>query len=351
MIKCWAKLMMMIFVALSVFFREDGPFSVSSMCSSLSPWAKQVADWDSPSPSSNRPIFGDRNRLGILGSWYCFCHHCCCYFSCSYRYYIMIVTTNTIVVNIITSITSVTSVTSVATITIVLILLLVLPYITTIYYYYLLFIILTYSYYPCVTWGRDLYAPVGYSCDSVRGRRSSGEWLWASHFATGGPAVLSSAIVRGVAKWLSGPLSMLISACRPGWDCRWLCHYADIGGYSDKRWDFWISYVRTNPQGFCPKGLEADQAYHKMVQWCAVSLPGSLSRPPETAKIHKVISFDSFSPSSTWTRPKLLDPLGKDLQVKKFLDNLRVIPGRRSTGQRVSLSFFNGNPPRNLGCK
>jgi hypothetical protein len=87
-------------------------------------------------------------------------------------------------------------------------------------------------------------------------------------------------------------------------------------------------------------------------KWCsAVSLPGSLSRPPETAKIHKVISFDSFSPSSTWARPKLLDPLGKDLQVKKFLDNLRVIPGLRSTGQRVSLSFFKGNPPRNLGCK
>ena len=86
----------------------------------------------------------------------------------------MIVTTITIVVNIITSITSITSVTSVATSTIVLILLLVLPYITTITNC-LLFIILTYSYYPCVIWGRDFYAPVGYSCDSVRGRRSSGE--------------------------------------------------------------------------------------------------------------------------------------------------------------------------------
>jgi hypothetical protein len=39
----WAKLMM-IFVALRFFFREDGPFSVSSMRSFLSPWAKRVAD-------------------------------------------------------------------------------------------------------------------------------------------------------------------------------------------------------------------------------------------------------------------------------------------------------------------
>ena len=68
------KLMLTIFWHFVVFFRQHGPFSVSSMCSFLSR-AKRVDCWDSPSPSGMEPpqqwdreMNKSNPRLGVLGS-------------------------------------------------------------------------------------------------------------------------------------------------------------------------------------------------------------------------------------------------------------------------------------------
>ena len=53
-------------------------------------------------------------------------------------------------------------------------------------------------------------------------------------------------------------------------------------------------------------------------KWCsAVSLPGSLSRPPETAKIHKVISFDSFFTIQHLGKAKTTGSLGEGPSSQK----------------------------------